>query len=96
MRRLSADTLGGMLVAAAALTQRPPGWAVIASAGLCFATFGLWGLADRFLDRPGRFSNRGIVASLLILRTVAVTIGVASALFLLFGVAGLAMGTWIS
>lgn len=95
-RRLSADTVGGVLVAAAALTLRPGGWAVIASAGLCFAAFGAWGIADRLLDQPGRFSSRGVVASLLVLRTVAVTIGVGAALILLFGIAGLAMGTWIS
>ena len=95
-RRLSADTMGGILVASAALTLRPAGWAVIASAGLCFAAFGAWGIADRLLDQPGRFGRRAVVAFLLVLRTVAVTIGVAAALVLLFGIAGLAMGTWIS
>lgn len=95
-RRLSADTMGGVLVAAAALTLRPGGWAVIASAGLCFAAFGAWGIADRLLDQPGRFNSRGVVASLLVLRTIAVTIGIGAALILLFGIAGLAMGTWIS
>jgi hypothetical protein len=88
--------MGGVLVAAAALTLRPGGWAVIASVGLCFAAFGAWGIADRLLDQPGGFSRRGVVALLLVLRTVAVTIGVAAALILLFGIAGLAMGTWIS
>jgi hypothetical protein len=96
IRRLSADTMGGIFVAAAAVTLRPAAWAVIASVGLCFAAFGTWGIADRLLDQRGRFGNRIVVASLLVLRTVAVTIGVAAALVLLFGIAGLAMGTWIS
>jgi hypothetical protein len=95
-RRLSADALGGLVVAAAALILQPAGWAVIASAGLCFAAFGVCGIADRLIDQPGRFTKRGVVASLLVLRTVALTIGVAAALVLLFGVVGLAMGTWIS
>jgi hypothetical protein len=94
--RLSADTIVGVLVAAAALILRPGGWAVIASAGLCFAAFGVWGIADRLLDQPGRFSSRALVAPLLVLRTFAVTIGVGAALVLLFGLAGLAMGTWTS
>ncbi len=95
-RRLSADAMGGVLVTTAGLALRPTGWAVIASIGLCFAAFGAWGIADRLLDQPARFSSRGVVASLLVLRTVAVTIGVGAALILLFGIAGLAMGTWIS
>jgi hypothetical protein len=94
--RLSADTIVGVLVAAAALALRPPAWAVIASAGLCFVAFGAWGIADRVLDQPGRWNSPSIVASLLVLQTIAVTIGVIAVLILLFGLAGIAMGTWIS
>lgn len=95
-RRLAADVSAGALVAAAAIAWRPTGWAVIASAALCFAAFGLWGFSDRLLAAPGHLCNRVVLAFLLVLRTVAVTVGVASALVLLFGIAGLAMGTWIS
>ena len=94
--RLSADLVGGALVATAAALWRPAGWVVIASAGLCFAAFGGWGFADRLLDEPGNMSNRGVYSFLLIFRTIAVTIGVATALLFLFSLAGFIMGTWIS
>ncbi len=95
--RLTLDVTAGLLVAAGAAFWRQAGWAVIASAALCLMTFGAWGLADRALDQPSGFSRRpAVAASLLVLRTVSVTIGVAAALFFVFGVAGMAMGTWIS
>jgi hypothetical protein len=95
-RRLFVDTGAGTLVAVAAIVWKPSGWAVIASAALCFAAFGAWGVADRLLEEHSQLRGRGFVEFLLILRTVAVTVGVAAALILLFGMAGLAMGTWIS
>jgi hypothetical protein len=96
-RALALDVAGGVLLALAVAFSKPAGWAVIVSAAVCFATFGMWGLADRLLEEPSEFSRRrGVVASLLIVRTISVTTGVAAALFLLFGIAGMAMGTWIS
>ena len=96
-RRLALDVASGVLLAAAAALGRPTGWAVIIGAAVCFATFGMWGLVDRLLDEPSEFSRRpGVVPSLLIVRTISATVGVAAALFILFGIAGIAMGTWIS
>ena len=94
--RLSADLIGGTFIATAAAVWRPTGWLVIASAALCFATFGAWGFADRLLNERGENGNRGVLSFLLVFRTIAVTVGVVSALLLLFGAADLAMGTWIS
>ena len=75
-RRLFVDTAGGALVATAAMVWKPSGWAVIASAALCFAAFGAWGVADRLLEDHAQLRGRGFVEFLLILRTVAVTVGV--------------------
>lgn len=96
-RRLAIDVLGGVLVADSMLFWRPPGWTLLLCLGLAFVAFGTWGFADRALhearDTP---RPRGAVTSpLLVLRFVALTIGAISALTLLFGGAGLAMGVWI-
>jgi len=94
--RLSADLIGGTFVATAAAVWRPTGWLVIASAALCFAAFGAWGFADRLLNDAGEHTSGHLFYFLLVFRTIVVTIGVVSALLFLFGVAGIAMGTWIS
>lgn len=95
MRRLTLDVTGGLLTVVLAAAWRPPGWIVLVSAALCFAAFGAWALADRVLDPPGRLSNRAIAASLLILRTVAIAVGMAAYLILVFGSLEIAMGTFI-
>jgi len=94
--RLSADLIGGTFVATAAAVWRPSGWFVIASAGLCLAAFGAWGFADRLLNDARQRTSGGFLSFLLVFRTIAVTVGIVSALLLLFGAADLAMGTWIS
>lgn len=95
IRRLTLDVTGGLLTVASAAAWRPPGWIVLASAALCFAAFGAWALADRVLDPPGRVSKSAIASSLLILRTVAIAVGVAAYLILVFGALEIAMGTFI-
>ncbi len=95
MRRLIADVAGGLLVFGIIAAWRPEGWAIPASAALCFATFGAWGVADRLLDSPNRITNHAIAASLLILRPLAIVLGVGAALVLLFGSLEIAMGTFI-
>ena len=96
-RRLATDVFGGTLLADSMLFWRPPGWTLLLCVGLAFVAFGTWGFADRALhearDTP---RPRAVVTSpLLVLRFVAMTIGVISALTLLFGAAGVAMGVWI-
>jgi hypothetical protein len=57
----------------------------------------MWGFADRAL-REARHTPRPravVTSPLLVLRFVAVTIGAISALAVLFGGAGAAMGVWI-
>ena len=95
IRRLTLDVGGGLLTAALAAAWTPPGWIVLVSAALCFAAFGAWALADRLLDPPGRVSNSAVTATLLILRPVAIAVGMAAVLILVFGSLEIAMGTFI-
>lgn len=95
MRRLILDVAGGLVAFGIIVAWRPEGWAVVASAALCFAAFGAWGLSDRLLDSPYRIANKAIAAALLIVRTLAIAIGVGAALVILFGSLGIAMGTFI-
>ena len=95
IRRLTLDVAGGLLTVALAAAWTPPGWIVLASAALCFAAFGAWALADRLLDPPGRVSNSAVAATLLILRPVAIAVGMAAVLILVFGGLEIAMGTFI-
>jgi len=80
--RLALDTGAGVLVSAAALFWRPRAWVLLLSASLCFAAFGLWGIADRAHLRP--------------LRALAAVLGAVAALALAGGVVALGLGTIIS
>ena len=95
MRRLILDIAGGLLAFGIIAAWRPEGWAILASAALCFATFGAWGASDRLLDSPYRITNNALAASLLIVRTLAIVVGVGAALVILFGSLEIAMGTFI-
>jgi hypothetical protein len=95
MRRLILDVAGGLLAFAVFAAWRPEGWAIPASAALCFATFGAWGAADRLLNAPYRITNHAIAGSLLILRTIALAVGVGASLVVIFGALEVAMGTFI-
>jgi hypothetical protein len=96
--RLALDTGFGFLIAVIALVWRPNGWFPLASAALCFAAFGGWGIADRELRERNRESaNSTIPLRLLHLaRIIAAALGGAAAVALLIGLLGLALGTWIS
>jgi hypothetical protein len=96
-RRLAIDVVGGVLVADSALFWRPPGWPVLLGAALLFVAFGTWGFADRALSEARNTPRPrvAVTSPLLFLRFVAVTVGAISALTLLFGGAGVAMGVWI-
>jgi hypothetical protein len=95
MFRLLLDVVGGLVAFGIIVAWRPEGWAIPASAALCFATFGAWGAADRLLESPYRITNNAIAASLLILRTFALVVGVGAALVIVFGSLEIAMGTFI-
>ena len=95
MQRLILDIAGGLIACGIIAALRPEGWGILASAALCFATFGAWGAADRLLNFPYRIANQAIAAALLILRPLAIVVGAGAALVILFGSLEIAMGTFI-
>ena len=92
--RLALDVAIGIVVAAAAVMFRPPGWVLLASAAGCFAAFGGWGIADRELAARSTSTSRPRV--LQIVRILSAMIGSVCAVMLLGGVLFTALGTWIS
>lgn len=92
--RLIIDAVVGFVVAAAALLAQGPIWYLFTSAGICFLSFGAWGIADRELaEREG--SVRA-VRLLGIARFATAVIGFIAAAALLTGALGVAIGRVIS
>jgi disulfide bond formation protein DsbB len=95
-RRLVFDMVGGGAIAVAALWVKPPGWAVLASAALCFAMYGAWAVAERHVESDVREDRAVTEYAWFVLRTSAAGLGMAAFLALVFVLLGLALGTWIS
>lgn len=95
-QRLRIDVLGGLLGATIALGWRPTGWVVLLGAGLCFATFGGWGLADRAIESRSILDQSTSRQTLTIVRGLLAVVGTLAAAMTAFGVLMLALGTWIS
>lgn len=92
--RLVTDAVIGFVVAIAALLAQSMVWYLFASAGICFLSFGAWGMIDRELgerDRAGRF-----VALLIAARVVSAVVGFLAAAVLCMGALGVAIGRVIS
>ncbi len=94
--RLLIDLVGGALVAAAALWARPPGWTVVASAGLCLSMYGVWAVAERRLQPVSTEMRAFVEFAWLATRACAALLGLASLGAFLFSLLALALGTWIS
>lgn len=94
--RLALDLIGGALVAGATLWARPGGWTVLASAGFCFSTYGLWAIAERRLQAGSRGMPVLIEFAWLAARISAAGLGLAALFVFLFALLGLALGRWIS
>ena len=96
--RLALDAAIGLVVAVIVVIWRPPGWYFVASAGLCFAAFGGWGIADRELREHQVQASRsvGALRLLQLARVITATLGAFAAGALLIGLLGVALGTWIS
>jgi hypothetical protein len=91
--RLIVDAVIGFIVAVAALLSRGPIWWLFASAGICFLSFGAWGISDRELsERPGSRAAR----ALGIARILSAVVGFIAVVFLVLGALGLAIGRVIS
>lgn len=90
-----ADSVGGILAFVAVSVWRPGGWVLLASAAACFASFGLWGIADRELRERAATPSPGARLLRVLRAGVALTGALAGIALLLAGLA-LALGTWIS
>ena len=92
--RLIVDAVIGFIVATASLLAQGPVWYLFTSAGICFLSFGVWGIADRELGEraPGSKGTRVLAAS----RVASAIIGFASAAVLFIRALGVAIGTVIS
>lgn len=95
VRRLAIDLSVGLAVAAAIRLWRPSAWLVVASAALCVASYGGWGLADRARSASAARhpAARGAIE---ILSALALALGVLSVAALLYAIWSIALGTWIS
>ena len=98
IRRLAADAVAGAGGCAAALSWRPTGWLVLASAALCFFSYGAWGILDRARSRPAVACTRQSVDRSFVdaLCALSALLGALAAAGVLLGVWALALGTWIS
>jgi hypothetical protein len=94
--RLAIDTVMGSGAAAAVVWWRPNASLVLASAALCFFSYGAWGLLDRARSHAA-LANRTFLGRLLdVVCAVSAALGVLAAAGLLLGVWAIALGTWIS
>jgi hypothetical protein len=91
---LVVDAVVGFVVAVAALLAQGPVWYLFASAGICFLSFGAWGIADRELNERLQPS---VASRLLVLaRAVSAIVGFVAAASVLIGALGVAIGRVIS
>ena len=96
--RLVLAVVGGLTVAIGIAVWRPPAWLLVVTAGVCAASFGAWGIADRELRElreRGATSGMSLI-TLRIVRVVSIVLGAAAAIVATFRVLGFALGTWIS
>jgi hypothetical protein len=92
--RLLIDAVVGFVVAVAALLAQGPVWYLFSSAGICFLSFGAWGIADRELSErdPASSSVRWLSTA----RVLSAIIGFVAVGALLVGALGVAIGRVIS
>lgn len=92
--RLVVDAVVGFVVAIAALLAQSAAWHLFASAGICFLSFGVWGMADRELgERNPAVSGTRWLTTARVISTITGFLG-AAALFI--GTLGVIIGRVIS
>lgn len=95
-RRLVFDLAGGTLVASYALWWRPKGWLFFASAGVCFAMYALWAMAECNLEDYSMEMTRVQRVAWRATSVVTAIAGVLAVFTLMFAAIGPLLGTWIS
>jgi len=96
VRRLAIDVLIGTAGFAAALSWKPTGWLVFASVGLCFSSYGAWGMLDRVRSRAAPEHSTRIKGLLDAVCALCALLGALAGAGILLGVWAAALGTWIS
>lgn len=92
--RLVIDAVVGFVVAVSALLAQAPAWHLFASAGICFLSYGAWGIADRELGERDAATTSARMLSLA--RVASAVVGFLSVIFLAIGVLGVMIGRVIS
>lgn len=93
--RLALDAGIGFVFAISAALWHGRGWHLIASAGICFLAYGLWGIADReLLDQSVVGGARQI--ALKAGRILAAVVGGTATVFFVLALLALALGRIIS
>ena len=92
--RLIMDAVLGFIIAVAALLAQGPVWYLFSSAGICFLSFGAWGIADREISelQPETI----LVRMLSVARIASAVIGFVAAAAFITGALGVAIGRVIS
>ena len=96
IRRLAVDALAGGAAFAAAEWWKPTGWLVLASAALCFFSYGAWGVLDRARSRPAVTVTTLLAGLFDAACALCALLGALAAAGVLLGVWALGLGTWIS
>ena len=96
VRRLAIDVMIGTAGFAAALSWKPTGWLVFASVGLCFSSYGAWGMLDRVRSRAAPEHSTRIKGLLDAVCALCALLGALAGAGILLGVWAAALGTWIS
>lgn len=71
-------------------------WSVLASAGLCFFSYGAWGMLDRVRSRAAAGYGTLLGGFLDATCALCAMLGALAAAGLLLSVWAIALGTWIS
>jgi hypothetical protein len=93
--RLAGNAIAAALMAVGVAAWRGPLWDVRIGIAVCILAFGVWGVADRDLERDATPSRRKTLVFTLI-RLIAATTGFAAAAYVMMALLGRAIGKVIS
>jgi hypothetical protein len=96
LRRLAIDAVIGGAAWAGAVWWRPTAWLVLASAALCFFSYGAWGMLDRVRSRSVVADSTLLAGLVEATSALCAMLGALAAAGVLLSIWALALGTWIS